>query len=298
MRKLCYVVALLLLFIPVVAAQGSQAMVMTITPTTEADGSVTITISGSLPNSCVDLANVSYAISDRDIAIAIETTEPDPTVMCAQALVDFTTEVVIPADELTAGDYRISAGRISVPFSYGDASPAPESTEAPTAASTRIPPVRIPDVCIIPNREQALFVDTDHNFCFTYPLQFELTDDESAIVALVQAAADSASTVSFTLVQSTDRVEVSQELRADLETAIVNEDGSLAVEQGTFAGEKSLVVDTLRGDVTSRRVYILGSDTFTILTLTPNPDLNEDASALWESLNDTFAFFPSVEDGQ
>jgi archaellum component FlaF (FlaF/FlaG flagellin family) len=303
-RKFLLFTIVLFLLVPSVFAQGPRIIIITAEANVEEDGSIEVSIVANLPNSCVQVENITYEIENDTITVDLQTTTPGPGIACAQAIVEFRGGVIIQPDALVPGTtYTINVGRITTTVDYdftGNTTDdgSVDGDEEQTAEATSIPPARIPVVCTVPDSEQVLFIDEGNNFCFIYPLEFELTEDEDAIVALLREGSDEEIAVTFTLEQMTSRTDVAQELRADLEAALFNEDGSRAVEQGMFAGETAVEIDMLRGDVASRRVYILGSETFTILTITPIPGMNDDAAALWESISETFAFFEPDEEAE
>lgn len=293
MRKILMLVLFLLLVIPAVLAQGSQAMVVTIEPTVETDGSVTVVVAGSLPNSCVDVETVSYAINGSEITITVETSEPDPTVMCAQALVDFSAEVVIPAGELQSGDYTVRAGRISIPFTY-EGSAAGESTQESTPEATETPQlvVSIPQACPLPEEEQGLYVDPDGAYCFLYPAGFELTQTDTAQVAFVHISDDPNNQldVFFTIETFGTNSEVAQELQQDMQLALLNADGKRVVETVIFAERPAIRIDARRGEIASQRVYVIHLDAYYIFSVTPAPSVDEEAAAFWEVISESFVF--------
>ncbi len=292
-RQIFYLALFLLLFIPAVVAQGSQATVATIEPIPEPDGSVTVLISGTVPNSCVDVESVSYQINNDQIVITVETSRPDPTVMCAQALEEFTAEVVIPAGELAAGDYTITAGRISIPFSYEGATngestgePAPEPTESSQLVES------IPAACPLPDEEQSLFVDPDEAYCFVYPAAFESVEDETAQVSLVRndEDPDNQLTVFFSIEAYDTNREVAQELQADMEAALLNAEGKRVVENTTFAEHPAIRIEARRGELAAQRVYVIHPDAFYIFAVAPAPSVDDEAAAFWEVVSESFTF--------
>ncbi len=298
MRQIPLIAALLLMLVPQATAQVSQATIATVEASVEDDGSVTVTVTGTLPNSCVDVDDVTYDISGDTITIRVETSRPDPTVMCAQALVDFTGEVVIPADALEPREYTVVAGRFSTTLDYEAGAGADGSSDEEAAEATRIPPARIPEVCTLPDEEQALFVDDSNGYCFTYPRAFELVDEEDAEVALVREGGNDEPSARFTLVRTSSSLDVTLELQADLEAALLDEEGEYAVERTLLGDRPVLQVDAQREEVSLRRVYVITTEGFLVLTLTPTPGVDENAALLWDALSETFAFFVPLEEAE
>lgn len=293
--RLFTVIAAMLLILPAALAQESQATVTAVAVTVAEDGTVNVELSGTLPNSCVDVEDVAYEVTGDVIQISITTTRPDPTLMCAQAIVDFSAGVVIPADALETGEYTVNAGSISTSFEY-EAGAAGEAEDL-DAQTTQ--PEAIPESCALPDEMTALFIDEENRFCFVYPLQYQLTEDPNSIVLLVREATDPDNElpVTLTLERMTNSRLVTGELQVDLDAALLDENGNRSVERATVGERPTVLVNVRRGESALQRAYILGTDGFTIITVSPAPSINDNAAALWQTVSESFAFF-AAEDAE
>lgn len=236
---------------------------------------VLVTVTGTLPDSCSQLAGTEQVMDGETVLFRVFVERP-ADMLCTQELAPFEATFPLDAKGLGIGTHTVNVNGVFAEFTLSETAVSPDDPAL---------------TCPAASEDMTPYLSEADGFCLLHPIGFEIENpaDGTTVIRAPQFAEGEVTAVLTIENKGKANGRSVEELAAELLPA------DAAQTTMTLDGETAVYADQLPGDLISRQLVVIHNDTIYVLTMSPfdeenYPDATLDAELFWDTAVPSLTF--------